>query len=448
MRYNRGIVGVIIGFFIIVSAAVCVLDTGFSLTSRNVRIRSTGSVEAVAHVEAVQYVSGDRVFDGNGSEVMWRGTGGSYLFHAGDGYQEAWMLHLPEIQAMGLNTIRLVFKFPWDTVGTADVLDHAKLAWVVNFLGKNNIKSILDNHGGMGFGSENLIHSWRELAAQYVDDSRIAAYELFNEPGYSTWDSWIENRVDAAEAYMQLTQSVREVDPRHIVVWQTPPYYIAPFEDVLEYLQPNVVYTLHRWWTRQKWEFDIWTPEQISYMSLSYAVEYRKKIDVPFWFGEFGSHTPFNASNPEWLLAEQHLWRCEEQVVGWNLWMGRTDINKPWSHYLPFFPLKVFNHNLFRQSWSPPNPSLMDYVVDRKGVDRLEPYRIELRHNGDYVTMKPGIIVRVIVNRRLPDGTSEIGSDQELALTKETTIKNIEGTAECPGEWNTNIYPVGCVESG
>ncbi len=90
----------------------------------------------------------------------------------------------------------------------------------------------------------------------------------------------------------------------------------------------------------------------------------------------------------------------------------------------------------------------MGYVVDWKDLDKLEPYRIELWHNGDYVTLKPGIVVRVIVNHRLPDGPLEVVSDQELALMEETTIKNIEGTAEYPGDWNTRIYPVGYVGGG
>jgi hypothetical protein len=447
MGYHMKAAGASARLFVVVLVAISVSGISESLLMLgNMSIRSTGFVETSGHEEALQYVSGDRIFDGNGSEIIWRGVGGSYLFDAGSRYQEAWQLHLPEIQAMGLNTIRLAFRFPWDTVSTADVLDYAKLAWIVDFLWKNGIKSILDNHGGMGFGSENLMHSWRELAARYVDDGRVAAYELFNEPGYWSWDSWIENRVDVTKAYVQLTQSLREVDPRHIVVWQAPPYYIAPFEDILDCLQPNVVYTLHRWWTHPKWEFGIWAPEEISRMTLSYVVEYRK-FGVPFWFGEFGAHWPFNASNPEWLLAEQHLWRCEELVVGWNLWMGDTDMSRPWRHYLLFFPLKVFNRDLLRQSWSLPNPNLVDCVVDRRCVDRLEPCRIELWHNRDYVKLKSGIVVRVIVNRRYPDGPSEIVSDQEMTLTEETTIGNVERTTEFPGDWNTNIYAIGCVEN-
>ena len=449
---------------VLVCLGIAVLDSQeFRLYADNVSAKSEGSIKEVesSKLEAVnvskrelQYVCGDRIFEANGSETVWRGVGGSYLFHAGDRYREAWQLHLPEIQAMGLNTIRLAFSFadsapdPDYGVPSADVLDFEKMDWVLDFLAQHGIKGILDlhNYNDMfgDFGSQKLIDDWLLIAEHYRGDYRVVAYELFNEPGGSTWAPAIKSKTDVAKFYANLTDAIRGVDPDHIVIWESQPY-VPPLEEIVDYLRSNMVFTFHRWWTNAKEEFDIWTPEQLSYMSLSYAVEYRKKLNVPFWFGEFGSGYPFNASNPEWLLAEQHLWRCEEQVVGWNLWMGRTGLDRPWNHYLPFFPLKIYNQNLVREVWNPPGPSFVGYVVDWKGVDRLEPYRIEMWHNGDYVTLKPGIVVRVIVNHKLPDGTLEIVSDQELALTEETKIMNVEGTAEYPGDWNTKIYPVGYV---
>jgi hypothetical protein len=440
-------------FFIIALATISVSGVSKDpLMSTSESILSAGVVEASTPEELVQYVSGDRVFNGNGSEVIWRGAGGSYLFHAGDRYQEAWQSHLPEIQFMGLNTIRLAFAFansaprPDYEKPSADILDFDKMDWVLDFLSQHGIKGILDlhNYDDMfgDFGSQKLVDNWRFVAQHYRGDSRVAAYELFNEPSVSTWDSSIRSKTDVARFYAELTDAIREVDQEHIVIWGSQPY-VPPLEEIIDFLRPSMVFTFHRWWTNTKEEFEMWTPEQLSYMSLSYAVEYRKKLNVPFWFGEFGSNGPFNSSDPEWVLTEQHLWRCEEQVVAWNLWMGGTSLNKPWNRYLPFFPLKVYSHNLVRQPWNPPGPSFAGYVVDWKGVDRLEPYRIEMWGKGDYVTLKPGIVIRVIVNHTLPNGTLVIVSDLELALTEETTITNIEYSVEYPGDWNTKIYPVG-----
>lgn len=399
--------------------------------------------------ENMQYVHGDRIFDENGSEIVWRGAGGSYLFHTGDNYQEAWRRHLPEMQAMGSNTIRLAFAFasstPTPEYGTlsADVLEFDKMDWVLDFLDQHGVKGILDLHNWADmygdFGSQKLIDNWRAVAQHYRDDPRVVAYELFNEPGRSTWAPSIRSKMDVTRFYAELTDVIREVDPEHIVIWQSQPY-VPLFEEIVDLLRPNIVFTFHKWWTNKKWEFDIWTPEQLSYMSLGYAVEYREKLNIPFWFGEFGSGSPFNASNPEWLLTEQHLWRAGEQVVGWNLWMGRTSLDKPLNQYLPFFQLRANSLNHTRQSWQQSLPKLTDYVVNQHGVDRYEPYRIEMWHNKDYVTLEPGIVILVIANRRLADGSFEITSKEEVIVGECLTIHNEECTEAYPDDWNVTIY--------
>lgn len=409
------------------------------------------SIKNEENTTKVQYTSGNKIFDNNGREVLWRGVGGSYLFHAGEQYQEAWLAHLPEIKAMGLNTFRLAFAFrdsvPNSDYGipSADILDFEKMDWVLSFLDQQGIKGILDlhNYNDMygDFGSQKLVENWRVVAEHYRGDPRVVAYELFNEPNSATWAPSVKSKMDVARFYANLTDAIREVDPEHIVIWNSQPY-VPPLEEIADILRPNMVFTFHRWWTNNKEEFDLWTQEQISYMTLSYAVEYREKLNVPFWFGEFGSGSPFNSSNSEWRLTEQHLWRCEEQVIGWNLWMGRTEKSKSWNHYLPFFPLKVFNLDLICKEWNPPIPRITDYVLDFKGVDRLEPYRIELWHNGDYVVLKPGIAVKVIVSHKLQNGSINVMSYNELTLNEAMIFKNIEGTSDFSGDWNLLLYPV------
>jgi len=430
MRYNQKAVGAIV--VLIIAALTVIID--FERHS--------------AH--ALQCVREDKIFDENEREVVWRGAGGSYLFHTED-YLLAWEKHLPEMQKMGLNTVRLAFRFPDSNSGddgyiAADTLDHTKLDRILDFLDQCGIKAILDCHNFEDmygdFGSQKLINDWVELAKRYRGDPRIVAYELFNEPHSLTWDSWLKTKADVVEAYVNLTKTVREVDPEHIIIWQSSNYLPSDFPDGLtEYLQSNIVYTTHRWWTRKLEEFDIWTPEQISYMTLGYLGQMRQKLNAPFWLGEFGTHQPFDSSNPEWMLTEQNLFRCQEQVIGWNLWMGRTGIDKPWNHYLPFFPLKVYNINLIRQPWPLPVPKFTDYVIDQHGVDRLEPYRIEMWHNNDYVTIKQGISIHFIANHKLPDGSFEIVNKEKIQVTQQLTVCNDEGTAEHPGDWNIIIYP-------
>jgi len=415
-------------------------------------IRSSPTVDDVTpsgmiETSNVQYASGDKIFE-KGTEVIWRGAGGSYLFHSDD-YQTAWKLHLPEIQKMGLNTMRLAFAFPDSTpnpdYGTpsSDILDFAKLDWVVGFLSHYGIKVILDchNRGDMygDFGSEKLVNDWKRVAIHYRNDARIAAYELFNEPDFATWSPSVRSKVHVALFYKELTSTIRQIDSRHIVVWESQPY-LPSLDEVKQYFLPNVVFTLHIWWTYSQTAFQYLTTEQLPYTALSNAIDMRKEYDVPFWLGEFGcSKWPYNASNPEWSLTEQILWKSEEQALGWNLWMGRVSENSPWTHYLQAFPLEVFNTNLVRIPWNPPQPTFEQHTVDSFKLSMQECYRIEIWANGN-ITLSPSIRIRLIVHNVLPNDTILVSYDSFINVTNQLTISNEEFTQTHTGDWNTFIY--------
>jgi len=404
----------------------------------------------------VQHVYGDRIFDENGKEVVWRSAGVNYLFGTNantDNYKLEWQNHLPKIKAMGLNTIRLAFSFADSTPDEkgalqSDILDFDKLEWVLNFLAENGVKAILDCHdyddmyGDLG--SQKLIDDWVNVAKRYQGDSRIAAYELFNEPSKKTWGSSVQSNEDVARAYAELTQAVRAVDPDHIVIWYGPYSNVfPPLENITQYLQSNVVYGVRRLWLQNSEEFDIWTPEQISFKRLDYYIQMREKFNVPIWLGEFGAHSILkilNSSNTQWLVAEQYLWRGEEQAVGWSLW---CNFEYQWSGYLPFFPLKTYNPDFTRKPWQNPLPKLTDYLVDQNHVDVLEPYdlyQLKMWHKKDYVTFRPGIVILVVTEHKLLNGSLETVSREEIQITTQLTIRNEEGTPAHPGDWNTMIY--------
>jgi hypothetical protein len=335
------------------------------LSDSSYLLYNTGTVLGSGQTHVVEYVQGDKIFDEYGREVIWRGAGGSYLFHAGDSWQEAWQEHLPQIQVMGLNTIRLAFAFPDSGINpeygtpSADILDYEKLDWVLDFLTQHSMKGILtcmnylDMYGD--FGSQKLANDWVSLARRCNGDSRIVAYELFNEPYYNTWVSSVKSKMDVISAYANLTDAVRAADPEHIVIWESR-YHLAyadsdidKFAEVIKpYLRPNLVFTMHSWLHKES-SFNVWNPEQMSFIEVDYLVKARNKLKTPFWLGEFGSYWPFDRSNLEYNWTEQILWRCEEQVLGWNLWMGRTAEDNLWNEYLQLFPLKVYNERLVRE---------------------------------------------------------------------------------------------------
>lgn len=372
----------------------------------------------------------DKILE-NGKEVIWRGTGGSYLFHT-ENYKNAWQDHLPEIRRMGLNTIRLAFRFPFDNVSTADALSYSELDWVLSFLAQNNIRAILDNHGGTGFGSKDLLDAWISLASRYRDDSRIVAYELFNEPYWSTWDhSKVNSRQDVFQTFNELTDSVRKVDPDHICIWPATNYLPADLEEYENQMPSNIVFTFHRWFTQgMEWEIELWGPEKMSYMVVGYAVEMRQKLHRPFWLGEFGLQRAggggpwaYDNANPQCQMAKQLLFRCEEQGIGWNIWQGEAmNINAHW-YSERMFPLEIYNENLSRQSWVFSVPKLTDYVIDHNNeIDRLEPYLIEMRGTNDDVTFSPGI--KVCIVRYDYYNYSRIYVKYEQPITEQLQIKN------------------------
>jgi len=419
-------------------------------------------------VVTTHHVVGDRIIETiTEAEVVWRGNATPYAFGDNLGnpvdYMVAWNNHLPQIQQMGLNTIRLTFRFPDSTIGTGrggDDLEYAKLDKVLAFLSTHNIKGILDCHNyadmATDFGSQKLIDDWVALANHCKGYESVVAYELFNEPGYWEWDrTWMTSKNDVVTAYRQLTNAVRAVDPEHIVIWESS-NYLPDLLTIKDLLLPNTVFTLHRWWSFKKEEINIWGPEKLSYMTIGYPVDYRKRLNVPFWFGEFGTHGVYDETNPEWVLTHEHLKRCQEQLMGWNLWYGGYYKN-PWTYYLPFFPLPSYSK---RQPWVFPVPSLFDYIVE-SNVDLLEPYVIEMWHTNDYVTLKPGIVVNVKKSQLQCDkqitkpwdrtectnagGTmkSVLVEDKTVSVKEQTTIKNEEETTTYPGDWNTRIYPIG-----
>ena len=409
----------------------------------------------------MQKVVGDRIFE-NGKEVIWRSAGGSYLFHEPDRYLEAWQLHLPQMKAMGLNAQRLGFTFPDSQVPsppTSEVLDYldlAKMDQVLDFLSQNGIKGILncfnwrDMYGD--FGSQKLRDDWKRVAQHYAGDDRVAAYELFNEPGAVTWDPSIVDNMGVAREYATLTDVVRAEDPDHIVSW-TVQWYFAyggrgyfdeRLKDVLnEYGRPNMVCTGHHW-PHMEYDFRGWDPELVSWKEMDWHAQARKVLGIPQWVGEVGAlNFQFNYTNPEYAFTERMLWRCEQQAIGWELHMGPCYLNRPWNAYLPFFPLKIYNPSLIRQPWNPPMPTLRVSGVSGS-IDQTTPWYLLLQHDGDLVTLAPGTIIKVVTFKK--DLTKpwpyieEIVRNEVIEVKEATTIVNHENTAEFPGDYDTEIY--------
>jgi len=186
-------------------------------------------------------------------------------------------------------------------------------------------------------------------------------------------------------------------------------------------------------------------------MAVNTLVEWRNTYNIPIWVGEFGGPDGGNPStawsstttDPEWQICEQLFYRCEEQAIGWNFWLGYMTTSL-WTlnAYKPLFPLKIFNSNLVRQPWSSPVPELINYITASVGVNVLQDYELQMRSDGS-VTFSPGITVNVLTEHRLADTDVWQYINETKGIVQSTTITNEEETTAHPGDWNIYIYSLG-----
>ena len=139
---------VAVSFFVTIILFLGVYPPMKLVSVESASLRNTGTVNGKSSLNKMQYVYGDGIFDGNGSEVVWRGVGVDYLFAEREGgatdddYLSRWQAYLPQIQQMNLNTVRLAFAFPDSTVNletgrtTHSILDYNKLEQSFNLLGQ------------------------------------------------------------------------------------------------------------------------------------------------------------------------------------------------------------------------------------------------------------------------------------------------------------------------
>ncbi|MGD0058154.1 MAG: cellulase family glycosylhydrolase [Verrucomicrobiia bacterium] len=153
-------------------------------------------------------------------------------------YQYNWVVtnDLDKIRALGMNLVRVPFW--WGDVETlsgawrTDAFD--RMDWVVSNAWQRGIYTILDFHGVPGgqstsqdTGQENqnaywtnaadqvaTAMIWSNIAAHYVGNPAVAAYDLMNEP------SGAPTQLAIWYMYTNLYQVVRSVDPDHICLME------------------------------------------------------------------------------------------------------------------------------------------------------------------------------------------------------------------------------------
>jgi aryl-phospho-beta-D-glucosidase BglC (GH1 family) len=224
------------------------------------------------------------------------------------------------IAQWGFNSIRLPFHFKvfYDTT-TNNFIEEgfALLDTLLGWCEQNNLYLILDMHCAPGGQNKDNISDsdgiearlwtepthnqaltikiWTEIANRYVDDVRIAGFDLINEPvlpdGYSS--------TVLRDFYVQLTDSIRSVDSNHIIFIEGN-WYATDFSSLAPPWDSNMAYSFHKYWN------------ETTIGTIQYLLNLRAQYNVPLWMGESGEN-----SNP-WFYEAVQLF--EQHNIGWCWW--------------------------------------------------------------------------------------------------------------------------------
>ncbi|RMI13372.1 MAG: carbohydrate-binding protein [Calditrichaeota bacterium] len=320
---------------------------------------------------AFLHTQGRQIVDSTGNPILLRGYGlGGWLV------PEGYMLHIPgfgsptairnmlenligpqntalfyshyeanyvteadihQIAQWGFNSIRLPFHFKvfYDTSAHAFRQEgFALLDTLLNWCEQNGMYVILDMHCAPGGQNKDNISDsdgiearlwtepnryqpltitiWKEIARRYAHDPRIGGYDLLNEPvlpqGYS-------NQV-LRDFYIQLTDSIRQVDTNHILFIEGN-WYATDFGLLTPPWDSNMVYSFHKYWN------------ETTVGTIQYLLDIRSQFDVPLWLGETGEN-----SNPWYYEVKQLM---ENHNIGWCWWAHKklATITSPLSAVIP-----------------------------------------------------------------------------------------------------------------
>lgn len=144
---------------------------------------------------------------------------------------------------------------------------------------------------------DRTIELWREIARRYRDRDAVLGYDLLNEPLPEDWQH--RYQAELVQLYRDLTTAVREVDDRHLLVYEGS-HWATNWAPLRERFDDNQLLQFHRYWC---------PPDE---SSIAEYLEVRDRLGTPIYMGEGGENTP------QWIYAATRLY--ERHGIGWNLW--------------------------------------------------------------------------------------------------------------------------------
>jgi hypothetical protein len=184
--------------------------------------------------------------------------------------------------------------------------------------GAQNAENIADSDGEARLWTEPDVYwprlnaLWRRIAERYAGNPIIIGYDLLNEPLLRRYEGIDE--ADLRRLYVQLTATIREVDPHGIIFiegddWAQNFRALAPLD-----WDPHLVVAFHSY------------PPTSSAEGLAQWDSLRVRYGVPLWHGETGEVGPPYERNRE---ATTFLRTAN---VGWSWWTHKklASQTQPW----------------------------------------------------------------------------------------------------------------------
>lgn len=339
-----------------------------------------------------------------------------------DVYESNWVTELDfkRIKDLGFNCVRIPFTYmnltsPVKKVGdeyertpyeelTVDESKFARLDWALEMCEKHSLYSILDMHGAVGSQSGNdhtgdiaypdggrlwgedeigeicrakTKEIWIAVANRYKNNSKVAAYDLMNEPGIKKNGNQTTT-TRTHEYFDELYKAIREVDKNHIICMESC-WTSFDLPNPSKYGWENVMYQYHHYnWASSGIANATYYGLQISSNNLA-----TKKYNVPVLIGEFNvwpdSHPDkkgsagYNANQ-----TEEEAWSGVMELycgLGWNF----TTWN--FKHAAEHSSWGIFNYDK--------NVSKITEQANYKTMSKEEIATIWARHNSaNYIVNK------------------------------------------------------------
>ena len=317
---------------------------------------------------------GKKIVDGNGNEILLRGyaPGGwllieGYMMHETDGsigaqheikekltdlmgaekteeFFKKWRENhftkrdVDSLAAWGFNSIRVPLHYNLFTLSIQEEPTSGQNTWldegfdiidnILEWAKPHKMYVIFDLHaapGGQGRNTDisdydpdkpslweseqnksKTVALWKKIAERYKDNEWIGGYDLLNEPN---WE--LPGGVDLKNLYVRITNAIREVDDKHIIIIEGNDY-ANNFTGLTPPWDNNMVYSFHKYWNSTNSD------------DLNWILPLREQHNVPLWMGESGEN-----SNT-WYTDAVSLF--ENNNVGWAWWAMKKigSVNSPY----------------------------------------------------------------------------------------------------------------------